>query len=97
MPRAWIFRQVDQDLPEPGEIENHHRQDRAQLDEHIEGSPEGLLQPQGLAGQQQMAGGRHRDEFRQALDDAQDHSHQPVMHATILPLAQRRFCLGATW
>ncbi len=82
MPRARIFRQVDQDLPEAGKIENHYGEDRAQLDEHIEGSPERVLQPQGLAGQQQMAGGRHRDEFGQALDDAEQHSHQPVMHAT---------------
>ena len=61
--RAAIFQQ-------PAEIDGEDRQDRAELDQHLEGLA-GRFEAEEMAGQQDMAGRRDRDELGQPLEQAE--------------------------
>ncbi len=69
-PRLGRDGQADQRLPEGLEIDRHHRQDRAQLDDDGEGFPV-VAQAQQPLRHQQMAGRGYGQEFGQAFDNAQ--------------------------
>ena len=74
--RVRIARKRNQDAPEPGEIDDDHGEDRAELDEHAEGVPEGLLamraDAEKLSRQKQMGGRGDRDELRYPLNDPEN-------------------------
>ncbi len=71
--RLRIARKRNQDVPEPGEIDDDHGEDRAELNEHAEGIPEGLLamraDAEKLSREKQMGGRGNRDELRNPLND----------------------------
>ncbi len=75
-PRGGIARQPDQDLPQPAEGKGHDGQDRAELDHHIE---DGVMKPQQIADQDQMAGGGNRQELGETLDRAEDQGRNRVV------------------
>ena len=64
---------AEEQLPQPGEIDRQQRQDGAELDQHVERLAERLIvEAEKMPDQQQMPGRGHRDEFGQALDDAEE-------------------------
>ena len=70
---AQLVNMPSAELPQPAEIDRQQRQDGAELDQHREGLAEGVVAPaEEVLHQQQMAGRGHRQEFGQALDDAED-------------------------
>ena len=70
MLRTAIARQADQHLPEPAEIDAQDRQDRAELDQHLEGLAGGF-EAEKVAGQQDVPGGGNRNELGQTLQNAE--------------------------
>ena len=63
---------VGRQRPEPAEIDRQQRQDRAELDQDRERLAEVVVAPaEKMLHQQQMPGRGHRQEFGQALDDAE--------------------------
>ena len=68
---APVARQVGDELPEPRRIDREQRQDRAELDQHLEGLA-GALEAEQAPGEQQMRRRGDRNELGHALDDAED-------------------------
>ena len=66
-----VYKRQDQ-LQQPRAEDPHHRQDRPQLDHHLEHLALAGLEVDPVADQDQVAGAGHRNEFRQPLDDAED-------------------------
>ena len=81
--------------PEPAEIDRQQRQDGAELDQHREGLAEGVVaEAEEVLHQQQMAGRGHRQEFGQALDDAEhDRLDQVDMRASWPGAAKASQCM----
>ena len=75
------------------EIDRQQRQDRAELDQHREGLAEVVVvEAEEVLHQQQMAGRGHRQEFGQALDDAEDERLEKVeCHERLRGQRGRRF------
>ncbi len=63
--------QTGDDMTEPLPVDPDHRQYRRQLDGDLEYLAFVIVKMQQLAGNDQVASGRHRQEFGQALDDTQ--------------------------
>ncbi len=61
---AW---EIGEQLPQPAEIDAEDRQDRAELDQHLEGLA-GRFEAEEMAGEQDVAGRRDRDELGQPLE-----------------------------
>ena len=69
-----IGEHAERDPPQFAEIERDDGEDGAQLNQHREALPEiTLAEIEKPFRQQQMAGGGDGDEFRDALDDAENH------------------------
>src|SRR5690606_9085365 len=65
---------IDQKLDQTAEIDRQDRQDRAELDQDLEGLA-GRLEAEEMAGEQYMAGRGNRNELRQPFEQAE---HQRV-------------------
>src|SRR5205814_350139 len=64
----------ERDTPQFGEIEHDDRENRAELNQHDEAVPEGALaKTEETLHEQHMARRGNRQEFRDALDDAENH------------------------
>ena len=73
-PVVGIGEHAERDPPQFGEIDHDNRENRAELNQHGEALPEiALAEIEEAFRQQQMAGRGHRQEFRDALDDAENH------------------------
>ena len=80
-PVLGIGEHAERDPPQFDEIDGDNRQDRAELNQHREAVPEtALAEIEESFRQQQMAGRGHRQEFRDALDDAENHRPQCIRH-----------------
>ena len=67
-----IGEQAERELPQPAEVDRQQRQDRAELDQDREGLAEVVVaEAEEMLDQQQMPGRRDREEFGEALDDAE--------------------------
>ena len=67
--------------PQLAEIDHDDGEDGAELDQHREAVPEtALAEIEKSFRQQQMSGRGHREEFRDALDDAENHRPQCIRH-----------------
>src|SRR5450631_1675106 len=65
--------------PQFGEVDHDDREDRTELDQYVEALPEiVLIETEKSCHQQQMARRRHRKEFRDTLDDAENHGLQRI-------------------
>ena len=69
-PRFRITRQIDEHLPQPREIDAQDGEDRAELDQHLEGLA-GRAEAQEMTGEQDVACRRDGDEFGQPLEEAE--------------------------
>ena len=78
-------------------IDRQQREDRAELDQHREGLAEGLVvEAEEPLDEQQMAGRRYRNEFGQALDDAEDEALKRS-NASMAPRAGGGNAQAAGW
>ncbi len=69
----------DRDPPQPPEIDRQDGEDGAELDQHHEGLAEGVVvEAEEALDQQQMPGRGNRQEFGQALDDAEDEGLEKI-------------------
>ena len=69
-----IGEHAKRDPPQFGEIDHNDGEDGAELDQDVEALPEIILaEIEKTAREQQMAGRGHRQEFRDALDHAENH------------------------
>ena len=60
--------------PNAGKIDREQRENRAELDQHREGLAEiVIVEAEKALDQKKVAGRGHRQEFRDALDDAENH------------------------
>ena len=70
---AGSLEHADRELPDTEKIDRQQRQDRAELDQHGEGLAEiVVVEAEELLDQEEMPGRGYRQEFGQALDDAED-------------------------
>ena len=69
--------------PESAPVEHDHGQDRAQLDDDVEHLPLVRIEAEQLGGEDQVAGRGDREEFRDALDDAENDRDQEDGHEGI--------------
>ena len=80
-PRAGFAReQTGRDRPEGAPVEHDHGQDRAQLDDHVEGRPLLGTVAEQLGGEDQVPGRGDRQELGQSLDDAEQDRSQNQRH-----------------
>src|ERR1700684_3009484 len=80
-PVVGIGKHPKRDPPQFGEIDGENRKNRAELNQHGETLPEpAFAEIEKSLRQQQMTGGGHREEFRDALDDAEDHRPYCIRH-----------------
>ncbi len=85
--RGGIREHAERDPPQFGKIQRHDRENRAELNQDRETLPERTLaEIEEAFGQQQMARRGYRDEFRDALDDAENHRPHCIRHHAIVPL-----------
>ena len=66
--------------PEGAPVEDDDREDRAQLDDDVERRPLLRVEAEQLGGEDQVAGRGDRQEFGDALDDAEDDRDQQDWH-----------------
>ena len=66
--------------PERAPIEHDHGQNRPQLDHDVEHRPLVVIIAEQLGGQNQVAGGRHRQEFGQTFDNAKQDGGKQQRH-----------------
>ena len=59
----------------------YHREHRAGLDDDVEHLPALVAGAEKVAGEDEMAGARDRQEFGQALDHAEDQGYEKVTHS----------------
>ena len=69
--------------PEGAPVKYHDREDRAELDDDVEGVPLRVVIAEQGARQDQMPGRGHGQEFGDALDDAEDDRDQQDGHARL--------------
>ena len=80
-PVVGIGEHAERDPPQLGEIDHDDRENRAELNQHDETVPESALaEIEEALRQQQMAGRGNRQEFRDALDDAENHRPYCIRH-----------------
>ena len=70
-PRRGVARQVLEDGDDPSGIDREQGEDRAELDQNLEGAA-GALEAEQLAGEQEMGRRGYWQKLRYALDDAED-------------------------
>jgi hypothetical protein len=68
--------------PEGPPIQDDDRQDRAELDDDVEHLPPRVIIPQQRTRQDQVAGGGHRQEFGDTLDNPEDDGGNQIVHAS---------------
>ena len=68
------------DLEEARAVFPHHREHRAGLDDDVEHVPALVARAEQLAGEDQVAGARDRQELGQALDHAEDQRLKKIAH-----------------
>ena len=95
MARFRIGRQPDQHLPQPGEIQGDDRQYGPHLDQHDERGPAWIRQAEQFLGEQQVTRRGHRNEFGQALHQAQNDCRQPVRHERSDRVWRNQFAPGS--
>jgi hypothetical protein len=77
--RGRIVRQGFGDRPKPVEVHRQDRQNRSELNQDLEGLA-GRLEAEEMADEEQVAGRGHRQEFGQALDEAQEKRLDDLRH-----------------
>ncbi len=66
-------------VPQFGKVDHDDRQNRAELNQDDEAVPESsLAETEEFLGEQHMTGRGHRQEFGDALDNAEDHCPQSI-------------------
>ena len=84
-PVVGIGEHAERDPPQFGEIEHDDRENRAELNQHDETLPESALaETEEALRQQQMARRGNRQEFRDALDDAENHRPHCIRHHDVV-------------
>src|SRR5262249_60923745 len=74
-----IGEHAERDLPQLGEIDHNDRQDRPELNQDRKALPEIVFaEIEEAFSEQKVAGGRHRQEFRHTLDNAENHRPQSI-------------------
>ncbi len=95
--RARVPRQIGQNLQQPPEIDGEDGEDRAELDQDLEGLA-GRLEAEEMTGEQYVPGRGNRDEFGQALQQAE---HEGVDERLIFHdfpyLRERPLLLVTAW
>ena len=71
--------------PESAPVEDDDGEDRAQLDDDVERRPLLRIEAEQLGGEDQVAGRGDREEFGDALDDAEDDRDQEDWHESVGP------------